>query len=62
MDDIWKQLASSWRTFILDKEADISIEILTEVIIDEIQKGELITNAFDYLDENENNDDDDDWP
>ncbi len=61
MDDIWKQLASSWRTFILDKEPDISIEILTEVIIDEIQKDELITNAFDYLDENENNDDDD-WP
>lgn len=58
MDDIWKHLASSWRTFINDKEPDISIEILTEVIVDEIQKGELITNAFDYLDEN----DDDDWP
>jgi hypothetical protein len=63
MNYIWKQIATRWRTVERDNESDVSIEEITEGLINEIQMDGLLTNAFVFLDsEKEDDDEDDDWP
>ncbi|MEH6887579.1 hypothetical protein [Priestia megaterium] len=61
MNNIWKQVANSWRTIEQDSGSNISIEELMNNLMNEIKEGEFSPNAYDYLD-SDNDDDDDDWP
>ncbi|WP_035432010.1 hypothetical protein [Bacillus sp. UNC322MFChir4.1] len=61
MNSVWKQVAISWRTFEKDICSDVSIEELTDKLMNEIQEGGLLTNTYEYLDLEED-DEDDDWP
>lgn len=63
MENIWKQIAACWRTVEKDSESDVSIEELTDKLIDEIQESGLLTNAYEFLDSEKDEDhEDDDWP
>ncbi|MED4689667.1 hypothetical protein [Peribacillus frigoritolerans] len=63
MNNIWKQVATSWRTVEKDSDSDVSIEELTDELMDEIQESGLLTNTYEFLDsEKDEDDEDDDWP
>jgi len=61
MNNIWKRVAASWRTVEKDSGSDVSIEELTEELMEKIQEVGLLKNTYDFLD-SEEDDEDDDWP
>ncbi|MBJ8072724.1 hypothetical protein [Bacillus cereus] len=61
MNTIWRQIATSWRTFENDSDSEVLIEELTNDALNMVLVEDSFKSALEYLDEEEN-DDDDDWP
>lgn len=61
MNNIWRQIATNWRTFENDSDSEVLIEELTNDALNMVLVEDAFKSALEYLDEEEN-DDDDDWP
>ncbi|CAM4198910.1 hypothetical protein ACIG6B_07430 [Bacillus mobilis] len=61
MNNIWRQIATNWRTFENDSDSEVLIEELTNDALNMVLVEDSFKSALEYLDEEEN-DDDDDWP
>lgn len=61
MNNIWRQIATNWRTFEDDSDSEVLIEELTNDALNMVLVEDSFKSALEYLDEEEN-DDDDDWP
>ncbi|PED99586.1 hypothetical protein CON78_15770 [Bacillus toyonensis] len=61
MNNIWRQIATNWRTFENDSDSEVLIEELTKDALNMVLVEDSFKSALEYLDE-EKNDDDDDWP
>ncbi|MDA2169286.1 hypothetical protein PDN18_25635 [Bacillus cereus] len=61
MNNIWRQIATNWRTFENDSYSEVLIEELTNDALNMVLVEDSFKSALEYLDEEEN-DDDDDWP
>ncbi|PEX58412.1 hypothetical protein COK36_17850 [Bacillus cereus] len=62
MNNIWRQIATNWRTFENDSDSERLIEELTNNALNMILEEDSFKSALEYLDEEENDDDDDDLP
>ncbi|HDR8522588.1 hypothetical protein [Bacillus toyonensis] len=62
MNNIWRQIATKWRTFENDSDSEVLIEELTNDALNMVLVEDSFKSALEYLDEEENDDDDDDWP
>lgn len=60
MNNIWRQIATNWRTFENDSDSEVLIEELTKDALNMVLVEDSFKSALEYLDEEEN--DDDDWP
>ncbi|MFK4431395.1 hypothetical protein COM08_15490 [Bacillus wiedmannii] len=61
MNNIWRQIATNWRTFGNESDSEGLIEELTNDALNMVLVEDSFKSALEYLDEEEN-DDDDDWP
>ncbi|KMP38527.1 hypothetical protein TU52_00595 [Bacillus cereus] len=61
MNNIWRQIATNWRTLENDIDSEVLIEELTNDALNMVLVEDSFKSALEYLDEEEN-DDDDDWP
>ncbi|KAA6461531.1 hypothetical protein COA05_15280 [Bacillus thuringiensis] len=61
MNNIWRQIATNWRTFENESDSEDLIEELTNHALKMVLVEDSFKSAEEYLDEEEN-DDDDDWP
>ena len=61
MNNIWRQIATNWRTFENEIDSEGLIEELTNDALNIVLVEDSFKSALEYLDEEEN-DDDDDWP
>lgn len=59
MNNIWRQIATNWRTFENDSDSERLIEELTNNALNMILEEDSYKSALEYLDEEENDDDDD---
>ncbi|EOQ22247.1 MULTISPECIES: hypothetical protein [Bacillus] len=62
MNNIWRQIATNWRTFENESDSEGLIEELTNDALNMVLVEDSFKSALEYLDEEENDDDDDDWP
>ncbi|WP_144650603.1 hypothetical protein [Bacillus cereus] len=62
MNNIWRQIATNWRTFENESDSEGLIEELTNDALHMVLVEDSFKSALEYLDEEENDDDDDDWP
>ncbi|HDX9635611.1 TPA: hypothetical protein ROY20_003449 [Bacillus cereus] len=66
MNNIWRQIATNWRTFENNSDSVSLIEELTNDALNMVLEEDSFKSALEYLDEEENdeeeNDDDDDLP
>lgn len=61
MNNIWRQIATNWRTFENNSDSEFLIEELTNDALNMVLIEDSFKSALEYLDQEEN-DDDDDWP
>ncbi|MFF3024569.1 hypothetical protein ACFVRR_18260 [Gottfriedia sp. NPDC057948] len=61
-NNIWKIVAAKWRFKEEENEFLVSIEEITEEITNEILDGGLLKSTFDFLDSDDEDDDEEDWP
>ncbi|KMP94823.1 hypothetical protein [Bacillus cereus] len=61
MNNIWRQIATNWRTFENESDSEGLIEELTNDALNMVLVEDAFKSTLEYLDEEEN-DDDDDWP
>jgi len=61
MNNIWRQIATNWRTFENNSDSEFLIEELTNDALNMVLVEDSFKSALEYLDQEEN-DDDDDWP
>ncbi|MEB9674114.1 hypothetical protein CN520_00535 [Bacillus cereus] len=59
MNNIWRQIATNWRTFENNSDSVSLIEELTNDALNMVLEEDSFKSALEYLDEEENDDDDD---
>ncbi|HFK1716333.1 hypothetical protein [Bacillus cereus] len=61
MNNIWRQIATNWRTFENESDSEGLIEELTNDALNMVLVEDSFKSVFEYLDD-EDDDDEDDWP